>query len=261
MGTEERWQQLRERGQAIRLKTDADHRRYTEHRRISQPVLDPTERQKRRNAQTANARASLKRTYAARRKSLDAAAVIVELPESGKGRRDAIRAAMPLCKKCDSAQIVRAGVDKGVQRYRCKDCGVSFAGAPLKLHLVRCGQLLCFRCGGVNCQGKGYNYQRGTRIGYCLDCRQYFRQGGRPDLQQYHLCLLERCKQAADGNDELATALFGLAAEDVLDGKGYCWNVELRIKDARKEMYADKEYRSHPRGSDHIAICGEYRAI
>jgi len=71
-------------------------------------------------------------------------------------------------------------------------------------------------------------------------------QGGLKDLQKYHLLLEKRIIDTGLPPDVQAEVL-QMAAEDVLIGKGYCWTVELRLKEAWYNTRG--EYGQ--RGSDH----------
>lgn len=161
-------------------------------------------------------------------------------------------ATFPLCPDCDGAtsvNTIRAGFARNIQRFRCRLCRRTFSGPTVLIKLEPYDyEMVCYHCGNndVNRIGKGYSKSRTGRMGFCNKCKRRFVQGGLKDLQKYHLLLEKRIIDVGLPTDVEAEVL-QLAAEDVLIGKGYCWSVKLRLKEAWYNTRG--EYGQ--RGSDH----------
>lgn len=160
--------------------------------------------------------------------------------------------ACPHCNGSTPAGTIRAGMANGIQRYRCKWCRSTFSGPIIRVRLEKQDyQLLCYHCGSTNTkrQGRGYNDSRSGRLAHCNGCGRNFVQGGLHDYQKYHILLEKRIAELGLPVDVEAEVL-QMAAEDVLVGKGYCWTVKLRTKEAWRNVRG--EYAQ--RGSDHPAF-------
>lgn len=138
---------------------------------------------------------------------------------------------MPVCPRCGSGDVKRAGVPRGHQRFRCQSCKRTFGGFTYKevIPLPKHG-LVCYRCGSKDVKPLGFSPCSG-RIGYCRSCRQRFTQGGRNELARYHICLEARVKELRLPQD-IQAELLQIAYHDVLLGEGYCWNIHLDQKQA-----------------------------
>ncbi len=80
-----------------------------------------------------------------------------------------------------------------------------------------------------------------------MECGKGFVQGGRADLARYHLLLEQRVK-ALKLPQDVAAEVLHQAAQDVIEGKGYCWTVELHTAAAFRECRG-----TWGLGSDHPA--------
>jgi hypothetical protein len=160
-----------------------------------------------------------------------------------KGLKQMARELYPLCPRCNGSNVIRRGVPKGLQQYRCNDCNRNFAGRGVRLQEPATVKLICYRCGGVG-TNMGPSPDSG-RTGYCPPCRKRFIQGGRNKLAKYHL-LLERRANELKLPDEVKAEVLQMAYRDVIEGAGYCWTVEFRTKEAWRN--ARGEYRQF--GSD-----------
>lgn len=105
--------------------------------------------------------------------------------------------------------------------------------------------LLCYRCGNTKNKPLGLSPDSGHNA-HCPRCGKRFIQGGRNELAKYHLLLEQRVRALKLPKDVEAEAM-QQAFRDVIEGKGYCWTVEIRQKDAWHA--ARGEYGQ--RGSDH----------
>lgn len=146
------------------------------------------------------------------------------------------------CPHCESQTIIRKGLGRNKQRYGCCSCGRTFGSyGPDRFDF----NFMCYRCGGGDIQDRGPR-QTGGRTGYCLACKRKFVQGGKGDLQFHHLLL--RCRvDALPISSEFKAEMLQQAMLDVLEGRGYCWTVELDTKAAFKATRG--EYGQQ--GSDH----------
>lgn len=164
-----------------------------------------------------------------------------------KGVRNLPLEHMPECPRCQGTQVKRAGLARGRQVYHCHDCNRKFMGRGFRLlgPTTETPKLLCYRCGNTDTKNLGPAADSG-RTGFCPQCDKRFIQGGRNELAKYHLLLEKRVKDLKLPKDVEAEAV-QMAFRDVIEGKGYCWTVELRKADAFKA--ARGEYGQ--RGSDH----------
>lgn len=181
--------------------------------------------------------------------------IVSNIPNSYTGtklRDPKLRAHYPACPRCAnslSIHTIRAGVIKGIQRYRCQLCRSTFSGPTVVARLPKQDyKMLCYRCGSLNTKrrSRSSNESRTGMIADCLSCNKSFVQGGMRDLQKYHLLLEKRIAEVKLPLD-IAEEVLQQAVKDVLEGKGYCWTVELKISDAWKNCRGD--YRQY--GSDH----------
>jgi hypothetical protein len=162
------------------------------------------------------------------------------------------RVHFPPCPRCNGARpegTIRAGFAKGIQRYRCLQCRSTFSGPTVVVKLeVQDYVMICYHCGSEKTkrQGKSSNNTRTGRMGLCLSCNRKFVQGGKKDLQKCHLILEKRINDLKLPKD-VALEVLQTATVDVLIGKGYCWSVELKTKEAFRNVRG--EYAQ--RGSDH----------
>lgn len=165
-------------------------------------------------------------------------------------------AGYPACPHCKhSAGTIRAGHAKGIQRYRCVTCRRTFSGPSVVVRLEPCDyDLICYHCGSKDAAriGRGHSKSRTGRLALCHTCGRKFVQGGLHDLQRCHLVLEDRISRTGLPADVGAEVL-QMAYTDVLEGKGYCWSVDLRVKEAwfntrgeYRQMGSDHpEYRKH----------------
>lgn len=156
----------------------------------------------------------------------------------------------PECPHCGGYAIKRAGFSHhkdgvSVQRWKCGECGRSFNGPGFRIKDQRPINLVCYRCGRENCNSSGKVNSGAGRVGICPTCKRSFTQGGREDLTKYHLVLETRIREK-NLPDKVERELLQLAYMDVLEGFGYCWNVPLRISDAKRLAYGEyKEVGEH----------------
>lgn len=159
---------------------------------------------------------------------------------SQKGRtiRDpSKRTGYPACPHCSNSRpegTIRAGMSRGIQRYRCLQCRATYSGPTVTVRLEKQDySMICYHCGSSKTErlGRSTNESRTGRVGRCLACSKTFIQGGLKDLQKYHLLLEKRVIDLGLPNDVEAEVL-QTAYTDVLTGKGYCWTVELKTKEA-----------------------------
>lgn len=174
----------------------------------------------------------------------------------GKTIRDpSKRTAYPPCPHCNGSRpegTIRAGIAAGIQRYRCQQCRKTFSGPTVRIRLEpQDYKMICYHCGSHKTKriGKGVSDSRSGRMGLCLGCGKKFVQGGLKDLQKYHL-LLEKRIIDLKLPDEVEAEVLQIAVMDVLAGKGYCWTVELKTKEAWRNCRG--EYKQ--KGSDHPAF-------
>jgi transposase-like protein len=144
---------------------------------------------------------------------------------------------LPPCARCDSRLVRKDGIKRDRQHYWCGKCLRSFSEAtkPAEPPVL----LLCYRCGSTDCRPRQRNRtNRGGLWALCLTCRRYFNQGGRTELNRNHIILRKRV-DAVPTTAQIREELFQQAAVDVLDGKGYCWNVSLNTITARNAVWGD----------------------
>lgn len=144
------------------------------------------------------------------------------------------------CPHCFKTEIVRAGIARNVQRYRCRKCQRTFSsvfngGRELKERW----QLMCYRCGGFNTWNEAGG-NAGGRKGQCHDCKKRFVQGGKEELDRYGLVLKMRVDLLSVTNDVRAE-VYQQAVLAVLEGRGYCWNVQLDVPSAVKTVLGDRK--------------------
>lgn len=181
--------------------------------------------------------------------------VVTEPTVRLKGIKSPLKECYPPCPHYTGSQpggTIRAGLSNGIQRYRCSLCRKTFSGPTVVIRLEPFDyKMICYHCGSdeVKRLGKGLSKSRSGRLGLCLKCDRKFVQGGLKDLQKYHLLLESRIAELKLP-DEVEAELLQMACEGVLIGKGYCWTVELRVKEAWREVRG--EYNQ--RGSDHPAF-------
>jgi hypothetical protein len=147
---------------------------------------------------------------------------ITELP----GRRVMFPCEYPPCPGCASEHVIRAGVTRGEQRYRCRECNRTYYG-DVKLVVHRHGiALRCHRCGTAGTQRGAEPRPHSGLTGWCPQCRRVFTQGGRRHLDDSLVVLLNRIKELGlppDVRDEV----YAQAALDVLEGRGYTFDIPL----------------------------------
>ena len=160
----------------------------------------------------------------------------------------------PLCPRCDSGNVKRAGFADGIQRFRCLDCRRTFSGVISNIReLPAQVPLICHRCGGYDVQPIASGKGRGR----CRVCNKLFTQGGPRELDRNRALLMMRV-DALEAPDDVRAAVLVQACLDVLEGRGYCWTVELRLKDAWGEVaggYGRESGQYHP---VYRAAVGEY---
>lgn len=173
----------------------------------------------------------------------------------------------PPCPRCDGSIVKRAGIDRGVQRYKCHTCGRSFGSNTKVVVKTIPFHITCYRCGAEGVF-RGFRIHKNNKLrradqsgveGYCSFCNKRFLQGGSEHLERSMCVLMERVdKEFAGRNDEstqlLKLELLQLASMDVITGLGYTWNVPLRVADARKVLASDSfetnEYRRKVKGEN-----------
>jgi hypothetical protein len=167
----------------------------------------------------------------------------------------------PLCPRCHGTNVIRRGRPHGLQNYRCKDCLRNFMGRGVRLQEAVLVKLICYRCGAEG-RNMGPSANSG-RTGYCAICRKRFIQGGRNELAKYHLLLERRIGDLKLPQDVKAEVL-QMAYRDVIEGAGYCWTVELRMKEAWRNARGeygqrgsdDRTYRRLAEGRTAYENCG-----
>ena len=158
----------------------------------------------------------------------------------------------PACPHCPNSRpegTIRAGLAKGIQRYRCLQCRATFSGPTVAVRLEEQDyDMVCYHCGSSKTerQGRGISESRTGRMGLCKSCGKKFVQGGLKDLQKYHL-LLEKRVMDLNLPDEVESEVLQTAYTDVLTGKGYCWTVKLKVTEAYRNVRGEWGQR----GSDH----------
>lgn len=154
---------------------------------------------------------------------------------------------MPLCPRCSGDQVKRAGFARGRQVYHCHDCARKFMGRGFRLEGPKAEQVkfLCYRCGSTDVADLGLDPHSGRR-GYCRPCRRRFIQGGRTELEKYHLLLERRVRELKLPKDVEAEVMQA-AFRDVIEGRGYCWTVDIRKKEGWRAVRGEFGQR----GSDH----------
>lgn len=202
--------------------------------------------------------AGLKKSWERKRAQGDAHRMsVIELEannlQAGRTFRDpSKRTAYPPCPRCNGSRLegtIRAGLARGIQRFRCLQCRGTFSGPTVVVKLEEQDyEMICYHCGSKNTkrQGRGSNETRTGRMGLCLSCDKKFVQGGVKDLQKYHL-LLEKRIIELDLPEDVEAEVLQTATMDVLIGKGYCWSVELKTSDAFRNVRGEWGQR----GSDH----------
>lgn len=171
----------------------------------------------------------------------------------GNYRIEAREGNYPVCPRCPGAQqsnTIRAGLARGIQRYRCVLCRRTFSGGSIVFNVQpRDYRLICHHCGSDDTArlGSGIHNKRKTgQRGRCRRCGLKFVQGGTADLEKYHLLLASRIADMKLPED-VEMEVFQQAAVDVLQGKGYCWTVELKKQKAWKALRGEWNQR----GSNH----------
>lgn len=172
----------------------------------------------------------------------------------GMGNVSIADACYPPCPRCNGAtsrNTIRAGFARGIQRFRCLFCRSTFSGGTIVIKLEPVTfPLICYHCGGKGKPfGRGQNRSRTGRMSWCQDCKRKFVQGGLKDLQKYHLVIEKRIAELKLPKD-VASEVLQTASVDVLAGKGYCWSVELKAKEAWRDCRGEFGQR----GSDHPAF-------
>lgn len=158
----------------------------------------------------------------------------------------------PDCPQCGASERVkRAGFvyhasEERVQRWKCGACRVSFNGPGYRRKDRRKFNMICYRCGREHCKRFGVVNNGAGMTGYCPSCKRRFTQGGREDLVKYHLVLEKRVAELALA-EAVKVELLQYAYQDVLEGFGYCWNVPLRVRDAKRAHFGEwREAGDHP---------------
>ena len=139
---------------------------------------------------------------------------------------------LPLCPHCESTQVQRNGFRNEAQRYYCKNCNRGFIGNARQYNHI---PMQCHRCGGRKIVNTGRN--RGIQRGYCQECRRSFCQGGRRELDlNMRFVLIPRIVALRLAPD-LASEVLQHACQDVLQGRGYCATVALKVSESRTVVY------------------------
>lgn len=152
------------------------------------------------------------------------------------------------CPQCTGEDTIRKGFSAASkQMHFCNSCRIYFTGEFVSKQARQSvdSDLMCYRCGSTHTINQGEN-RYGGKSGHCQRCMKYFTQGGKLDLERYHLLLADRIAQLKLPSD-VALELFQIASMDVLMGRGYCWTVRLNISLAYRACRG--EYGQ--RGSDH----------
>lgn len=178
-----------------------------------------------------------------RRESLREVAIVeTPIPRQGKGRLVGSRNFpfdYPPCPHCDSPSVIRAGIHKGEQRFRCRSCTRSFGGNMKIVRKAREFEVRCHRCGGLDTRGISTSQRAYSGwIGYCNVCRKRFTQGGRHHLDNTMCLLLQRVK-ALGLPRPLEEAVYQQACLEVLQGFAYTWNVRLDVPRAKAEVLGE----------------------
>lgn len=139
------------------------------------------------------------------------------------------------CPYCTGVRIVYYGSHDGKRRYRCKDCLKSFYDVGISV--PKNWRLICHRCGGGRTSNRGIG-AKGGRRGYCSSCKRGFTQGGRDELDRNGLLLKMRIDMISAPEDVKAE-IAQQATFDVLEGRGYCWSIELDQRRAWKAARGD----------------------
>lgn len=176
---------------------------------------------------------------------------VVEIPVFNGGRRalgrpigiESFSYEYPDCPRCQGHRIKRAGWAHGVQRYRCLECGRSFAPDYNNELREKPYHLTCYRCGGTGVphafkRYKGRRFELGGVVGMCPHCGKRFIQGGPRHLEMSMCLLLARVDAEVDAraNPLLHAEVLQQAALDVLKGLAYVWNVPLDLAAARRNI-------------------------
>lgn len=152
------------------------------------------------------------------------------------------RSTAPPCIRCGSKRTRKGGVRDGKQKYRCMDCTRVY----YDLQRFKARPCVCYRCGW-----KGECVPRRRKLKYkfhCPVCRKYFTQGGPADLLKYRAHLDRRIEDLRLPK-EVALELSSLAALAVMQGEGYCWNLDLKPLVTAAWRNETGEYRQL--GSEH----------
>lgn len=152
----------------------------------------------------------------------------VDLPP---GRRLLFPFKYPPCPRCQSEHVIRGGMHRGEQRYRCLKCRRSFYGNVRLLICHHDVQLVCHRCGSPGTSRGSAQRPRSGLVGWCSVCSKRFTQGGPRQLDLGMAVLIERV-HAQGAPPDVHEELFAQACLDVLEGFGYPWNVLLNVKAA-----------------------------
>lgn len=160
----------------------------------------------------------------------------------------------PSCPKCGCEETIRAGHMRGEQRYRCKNCNATFNG-KVKLRVrFESVRLTCHRCGYNKCTLRrvGGRAHSGLKA-HCPDCGQTFTQGGRRHLDGTLVILTQRIREL-NLPPQIRDELYVQACLDVLEGRGYTFDIELDVKAAMGRANGP-----WGQGSDHPAISERQR--
>ncbi len=139
------------------------------------------------------------------------------------------------CPYCSSLRIASAGSCRGKRRYRCKGCSKTFY--EVGISVPKDSGLICHRCGSGRVSSIGHGFTGGRR-GYCPSCKRKFTQGGREELDRSGLLLQARI-DLISVPDDVKSEIIQQAYIDVLEGRGYCWSVELDQRRAWKAARGD----------------------
>jgi len=153
------------------------------------------------------------------------------------GKNKSASLGYPPCPQCEQHNAKKNGFNRGKQRYQCRVCGAKFIETSDIEREAILGT--CFRCGRDDC--RTWSAGKCRRLGFCESCERTFTHGGSEDFERYHLLLKQRCRQEQLPAD-IEAEILQMATVDVLEGRGYCWNVELKIRDAWRAVRGDMRY-------------------
>lgn len=159
-------------------------------------------------------------------------------------REDCAGLAYPSCPKCNSDQIMRYGITRATrqQRFRCKLCRAQWTPGYQIQSRVRGPQGTFLPCDKVSVPVA--EKDSGIEAGLYLERMPL--PGGPVDLEK-NLPILERRVRACQLTANIKEELLQIACLDVLERRGSCESVKLRISKAKKAVLV------YGMGSDHPA--------